>query len=53
MYDEEWHTCHPQNEALLQWFQYKAISDAIGNAFSYPDTTLLTAQTLFHYVYCN
>jgi hypothetical protein len=47
------YTYHPQNEALLQWFQYKAISDAIGNAFSYPDTSILTAQTLFHYVYCN
>jgi hypothetical protein len=46
------YTYHPQNEALLQWFQYKAISDAIGNAFSYPDTSILTAQTLFHYVYC-
>jgi hypothetical protein len=47
------YTYHPQNEALLQWFQYKAISDAIGNAFSYPDTSILTAQTLFHYVGCH
>jgi hypothetical protein len=47
------YTYHPQNEALLQWFQYKAISDAIGNAFSYPDTTILQAQTQFRGVSCN
>ena len=32
---------HPQTEALLQWFEMGATSDAIGGAFSYPDTTAL------------
>lgn len=34
-------TYHPQTEALLQWFEMGATSDAIGGAFSYPDTTAL------------
>jgi hypothetical protein len=34
-------TYHPQNEALLQWFEMGPGSNAIGGAFSYPDTTLL------------
>jgi hypothetical protein len=33
---------HPQNEALLQWFEFQPISDALGAAYSYPDTTVLT-----------
>jgi hypothetical protein len=33
---------HPQTEALLQWFEMGATSDAIAGAFSYPDTTALT-----------
>ena len=33
---------HPQTEALLQWFEMGATSDAISGAFSYPDTTALT-----------
>jgi hypothetical protein len=32
---------HPQTEALLQWFEVGATSDAIGGAFSYPNTTAL------------
>jgi hypothetical protein len=32
---------HPQTEALLQWFEQGIPSDAIGGAFSYPDTTSL------------
>jgi len=32
---------HPQTEALLQWFEMGTTSDAIGGAFSYPDTTVL------------
>jgi hypothetical protein len=39
------YTYHPQNEALLQWFQFKAQSDAIGGAYSYPDTTVLKAPS--------
>jgi hypothetical protein len=45
-------TYHPQNEALLQWFQFKVISDAIGNAYSYPDTTVLTALSAPQNVNC-
>jgi len=33
---------HPQNEALLQWFQFQTPSDALGGAYSYPNTSLLT-----------
>jgi hypothetical protein len=33
---------HPQTEALLQWFEQKATSDAISGAFSYADTKALT-----------
>lgn len=36
------YTYHPQTEALLQWFQFKSPSDAIGGAYSYPNTSLLT-----------
>ncbi|HZU26160.1 MAG TPA: hypothetical protein VFA04_11595 [Bryobacteraceae bacterium] len=33
---------HPQNVALLQWFEMGATSNAIGGAFSYPNTSILT-----------
>jgi hypothetical protein len=36
-------TYHPQNEALLQWFEFRAPSNAIDQAYSYPDTSVLTA----------
>lgn len=36
-------TYHPQNEALLQWFEFQSPSKAIFGAYSYPDTTTLTA----------
>ena len=35
-------TYHPQNEALLQWFEFKSPSNAFAAAYSYPDTTTLT-----------
>jgi hypothetical protein len=35
-------TYHPQNEALLQWFEFQGISDALDHAYSYPDETVLT-----------
>jgi hypothetical protein len=35
-------TYHPQNEALLQWFEFKSPSDALGGAYSYPNTAQLT-----------
>jgi hypothetical protein len=38
-------TYHPQNEALLQWFEFLSPSDALGGAYSYPDTTVLTAPS--------
>ena len=34
-------TYHPQTEALLQWFEIGNPSNAIGGAWSYPDTTAL------------
>jgi hypothetical protein len=36
-------TYHPQNEALLQWFEFQSPSTAIHGAYSYPDITTLTA----------
>jgi hypothetical protein len=39
-------TYHPQTEALLQWFEMGTTSDAIGGAFSYPDTTALTQSAV-------
>jgi hypothetical protein len=36
-------TYHPQNEALLQWFEFESPSSAIGGAYSYPDKGTLTA----------
>ena len=36
-------TYHPQNEALLPWFEFKSPSTAIDGAYSYPNTTVITA----------
>jgi hypothetical protein len=42
-------TYHPQTEALLQWFAQTVPSNALHGAYSYPDTTALTAPaTLCH-----
>jgi len=38
-------TYHPQTEALLQWFQRSASSNAIDGAFSFPDESLLTGPS--------
>lgn len=38
-------TYHPQNEALIQWFQRKTTSDAIDRAYSFPDETLLVSPS--------
>jgi hypothetical protein len=38
-------TYHPQNVALLQWFEGKQ-SDAIDGAFSYPDESVLTSPLI-------
>ena len=40
------YTYHPQNEALLQWFESKPESDALHHAFSYPDETVLTSANV-------
>lgn len=34
-------TYHPQNEALLQWFEFESPSSAIGGAYSYPNAGTL------------
>jgi len=36
---------HPQNDALLQWFSRESPSSALDHAYSYPNTTLLTAPS--------
>lgn len=36
-------TYHPQNEALLPWFEFQSPSSALDGAYSYPDITTLTA----------
>ena len=40
------YTYHPQNEALLPWFEFRSPSTALHGAYSYPDETLLTALSL-------
>jgi len=45
-------TFHPQNEALLQWFQ-EGPSDAIDHAYSYPNTSVLTSPTSVQKPNCN
>jgi hypothetical protein len=34
-------TYHPQNEALLQWFEFESPSSALGGAYSYPNAGTL------------
>lgn len=36
-------TYHPQNAALLQWFEFQSPSTAIGGAYSYPNENVLTS----------
>jgi len=45
-------TYHPQNEALMQWFDTGQPSDALDGAFSYPDTSVLTSPATFQNVNC-
>jgi hypothetical protein len=45
-------TYHPQNEALLPWFEFQADSRAIHDAYSYPDTTVLTALSPVEHAGC-
>jgi hypothetical protein len=46
-------TYHPQNEALMQWFETGQPSDALDGAFSYPDTSVLTSPATFQNVGCS
>jgi hypothetical protein len=46
------YTYHPQNEALLQWFEFQQYSDALGGAYSYPDETTLTTLSAPQKVNC-
>ena len=36
-------TYHPQNAALLQWFEFQSPSSAIAGAYSYPNENVLTS----------
>ena len=45
-------TYHPQNEALMQWFEFKSPSDALGGAYSYPDTSVLTSLSAPQKAFC-
>jgi hypothetical protein len=36
-------TYHPQNEALLQWFEFETPSSALHGAYSYPNEHVLTS----------
>ena len=45
-------TYHPQNEALLQWFEFESPSDALGGAYSYPNTSLLTQPSAVQNALC-
>ena len=46
-------TYHPQNEALLPWFAGQTPSSAIHHAYSYPDTTVLTASAVSQQPFCS
>jgi hypothetical protein len=45
-------TYHPQNEALLQWFEFQSPSTALGGAYSYPNENLLTSLSPSENVNC-
>jgi hypothetical protein len=47
------YTYHIQNVALRQWFDTGQPSDALGGAYSYPDTTVLTSPATFQNVNCS
>ncbi len=46
-------TYHPQNEALLQWFAGVTPSSAVDQAYSYPNTSVLTAANVSQNVGCS
>jgi hypothetical protein len=37
---------HPQNVALLQYFEFSRDSDAIGGAYTYPDASVITSPSV-------
>jgi hypothetical protein len=43
---------HPQNEALLPWFESESPSSALGGAYSYPDQNVLTSLSPLEGVNC-
>jgi len=43
---------HPQNEALIQWFKFESPSSALGGAYSYPNTLVLTQPSAPQKVNC-
>lgn len=43
---------HPQNEALLPWFEFQSPSHAIHGAYSYPDESLLPALSPVQHAFC-
>jgi hypothetical protein len=45
-------TYHPQNEALLPWFEFQSPSSALGGAYSYPNQNVLTALSPPEVVHC-
>lgn len=45
-------TYHPQNAALLQWFEFQSPSTAIGGAYSYPDESVLTSLSASQRMKC-
>lgn len=45
-------TYHPQNEALIQWFEFMSPSDALGGAYSYPNTNVLTSLSAPQKAFC-
>jgi hypothetical protein len=44
---------HPQNEALLEWFQFQSPSTALGGAYSYPNESVLTELSATQGVNCH
>ena len=43
---------HPQNEALLPWFEFQSPSHAIHGAYSYPDENLLPSLSPVQHAFC-
>jgi len=46
------YTYHPQNVALMQWFESESPSSALGGAYSYPNPNVLTSPSAPQLVNC-